>query len=354
MTSRVRHMPRPTYQTVHAAVIAEQKKHQIFNISPTQFKFLLIQKAIEFQFELSDVEQLTKELSIPFDISWVPIHYRRWSPNLSNLFGGCVSFTNPNDLSEYVLIVQSKHRSNVSVLRRTINGFSAQDFTHLVPVSLNAPELLQQLSDLKDNMSNNIKERCPQIADLPSNDVDKGSLVRGKFASCVSKPMEEWLQDKKVALDYDIVQFIHAFFDIALPQVENICLKCFKVSMPALGFGIQYKNVIVPGHNYEIRLSSEKMGGQGQQRYIYITNRIQCYGHPVYIKWHQLPSFLPLELKYSLTQNVKDAVTHIPYLSANQQELFNFLKSKSAHDYFKKLAPLMQPSKFIIPICQCR
>lgn len=168
----------------------------------------------------------------------------------------------------------------------------------------------------------------------------------------MTRPISQWLNDNSVALDQELVQFIHAFFNIVVPKVEPICCNCFKVSMADMGFGIKYLNQLSPGLSYEVRLSPTKMGGMIQQSEMYITNRVVFHVTPRYIQWIQSPSLQPIDKKYALTQNPGDSINHIPYLNCDQKEIFDFLKSQTSYNHFRALAPNMP--NLVIPLCQCQ
>lgn len=343
----------PAYATPIEAAKARLAKDLIFSPTPKQFKFLVIEEAEKFEkLKIEYVEELANILGVFFDRSWVPSRYFNWSPNLCNLFGGCVKFTSPSDPFKFVLFVASQGGTNVAILHHDDQGFiSAQEFLSLVPVSVNSQQFLQELSSLKTSLVNDVTTNYTDLPNQPR--ANRGSVIRGRFSKYVSAPMTDWLDKQGVVLDAELIRFIHAFFKIVIPDVEHICPLCFKVSMPDLGFGIQYKNQLFPGLFYEIRLSPKKMGGQPQQKDMYITHRINNHGTTSYIQWRESSPLYPLDQRYTFSQDPSAIVTHIPYLSCNQQEIFEFLRTQKASQYFKNQTPNLPKNNLVIPLCQC-
>jgi hypothetical protein len=320
----------PTYR---APIRAVKEKFPHLKEHSEKFRFLVIEESQKYPLNLENVKQLASFLRIRHN--FVPNQYFRWTPSLSNLMS-CIKYTNPANSKEYILDVPSKKNLYSTEILHHVpdQGFTAVDvFKRLTPLAL------PDLNDLKKNFYNDFTVKHPNV--LGYDTERQGKAIRGVFSKSVSKPI-----NTTPDLDPYAIRLIHAFFEIIVPEIDDICSKCFKVSMPESGFGIKYLNKIADNLYYEVRLSPEKLGGQNQQSQIYITNKLNVHGKVRFVEWQQTN-----EPVYNFTEDITKSITHIPYRHNDQESIFSFLNTKESIDYFKKLSS--KAPNLIIPICQC-
>jgi hypothetical protein len=307
-----------------------------------EFKFLVIEESDNYPLDLQNVIKLARALGIPY--GKIPREYSSWIPSLSNLLTS-LKFTNPDNPKEYILCVRTNMTESTEVtaqesrviLRHTSNGFSSfEAFQDLTSIQL------PNLNVLKENFAKDLKENHPDI--LNYTEKKKGDVVRGSFTRNVIEPINRVVN----RLDPFTIKLIYTFFEIAIPELDCVCLDCFTVSMPNSGFGIRYELRKADHLSYEIRLSPKKLGGQAQQLQMYITNKINVNGMIRYIKWQKKDPAEHPAASYSLTEKVGDFWTHLPFGSNNQKEVFNFLSSDEAIQNFSS------NSNITIPLCQCK
>ncbi len=253
--------------------------------------------------------------------------------------GLCVKYTHPHNPSEYILLVHPRNIEGNIIGSREILYAKGGQFVSIESFQKVVPYFELDLAELKNDLQMHIKNKHPNIRSY--DDQKLASAVRVAFGNTVAKTI-----NMKEKIDPFVIQLIHAFFGVAIPQVDGICRKCSKVFMPRTGCGMSVLRKISRDLWYEFRMSSSKLGGYEQQAELYITNRLNIYGTVCYVRWHELPG------EYSLTRFPNEKGTHIPYVNNNQQNVFEFLKSQAWPDFLKKYIPKIP--NIVIPICRCK
>lgn len=299
-----------------------------------QFRFLVIEESENYYLNIHQVKWLADKLNIPYEK--IPEQYSAWIPGFSNYLT-CIKYTNPSDPREYILQAQARNKlGSLELLHRDPSNpkvFSSVVFQKIIPY------FTEDLDALRNNLHQKVKQDHPAIQ---TYDLDKqGAIIRGAFGEVVCKTVNK----SHPSIDPFTIRVIHAFFDIGIPEIDGMCPKCYRVSMPKSGFGIRYKSSLNDGLYYEVRLSSEKLCGYPQQSEIYITNTLNMHGQIRYVKWTESND------NFNLTQMIDEEITHIPYRLKSQQSVFDYLKSQTTMSYFRNILPKIP--NIVVPLCQC-
>lgn len=274
-----------------------------------KWKNLVLIEAEQHSLSYSDVRELALEL----DISFVspPYFARCWLPSICKTFLS-VKYTNPGDDREFVVMITSRSIFGISgIIHHTPNGYKDpkwfRDF----------------VQDLDLYHANYVKSLASNLQKSQGKDLENSN--RRAFGKYINDPINEAFSTKGMTIEQ--IHAVNAFLHKYIPDLDGICLKCFKISLPHRGAGVRWFSQNL--ENCEVRLSEVKpFGLQGQQK-MYVTHQYIVKQENLWVKWDG--TFVPPVLD----PNNKQLYTHLCWQTYD----YEFITKKLSHQ---------------ITICQCQ
>lgn len=286
-------------------------------IHPKQGKYchLVLQEAEKEQLSEWEVRKLANHLGI----RWFPPPYfaGTWLPSLCKIYLS-VKYTNPKEPQEFIVLFSAntcKFGGKI-VIHHTPNGYLDKSwFTEFVP-------------DL-DQMANNFQMAAGRIVDRGGSFSKQTSQqLRREFSAHINDPINSRYSG---GMSMDQIRATNAFFFKYLPDVDGLCTRCFKLSLPRTGAGVRW---FAPSNNFcEVRLSEPKIFEHEGQRRLYLTHNYTYNEQVLHVKWKGIFNDTP-----TLTTTLKQQETHIPW------ELYDY-------EHLVASLPEHQGHKFLV--CQC-
>lgn len=267
-----------------------------------------------------------KFFQIPFHEP--PEKYRKWHVTICEKLKA-IKYFNPEVPAEYVVIVHRYKTGAVHCLYHSPSGFSSIDwFAEFVPLIC----LETQWRKLHEEASS---DKLPyDLRTLP-------------YRTFFTVHINEAINPKYPNLDPIAIRSIHGLFDIYLPFIDGICLKCFQTTFPEKGQGIRYLYQPTKYDYFDIKLSPPKPDGYAPQHEIYITNTLQVKGQKIYIAWKPWKDEEPLFRK-----ECKHPSTHMPFRPHQQTKINELLAKEAMKENIKKF--IGTTKEISLPLCRCK